>query len=304
MPQPRDPDRPIEIDGVTLTHPDKVLWPDTGHTKRDLADYYRAVAPYLLPFLDRRALTLRTYPRGVDQPGIWLQHVPKTRPAWVPTWHDVGESTGRPIEHVVGGDWRTLFWLVQHNAVEVHAWLSRTDRPDRPDFAVIDLDPSVASSFGDVVAAARLFKTALDRAGLAGFPKLTGSSGLHLFIPLNRRLDSDDVRARVQALCRRVVAAAPELVTTDARVADRGARVFLDYAQNSRGRTTVAPYSVRPRPGAPVAAPIRWEELDDPDLRPDRWTIATLPARLAAVGDLVAPMLASRQSLPKSWPPL
>jgi bifunctional non-homologous end joining protein LigD len=292
---------PIELGGVTLTHPDKVIWPEDGYTKRDLAEYYRGVAPFLLPFLDRRALTLRTYPRGIGSAGFYLQDAPAGRPEWLPTWRHFAESTGRTVEHVVGGDLRTLLWLVQYNAVEVHAWLSRIDRPDEPDFAVIDLDPSAATPFGDVVAAARLFKAELDRAGLAGFPKLTGSSGIHLFVPLARGPGFDVARARVQALCRRVEAAAPELVTTNPTIADRGTRVFADYAQNSRGRTTVAPYSVRARPGAPVAAPLRWEELDDPELRPDRWTIRTLPARIGEVGDPVGPMLARRQALPESW---
>ena len=298
----RDASRePIEIGGVTLTHSDKVLWPDDGYTKRDLAEYYRAVAPYLLPFLDRRALTIRPYPRGIQAPGFYLQDAPKGRPDWLPTWGDFAESTSRTVEHIVGGDPRTLLWLVQYNTIEVHSWLSRIDRPDEPDFAVIDLDPSAATPFGDIVAAARLFKAELDRAGLAAFPKLTGSSGIHLFIPLDRGPNFDAVRARVQALCRQVEAATPELVTTDPTIANRGTRVFADYAQNSRGRTTVAPYSVRPKTGAPVAAPLRWEDLDDPELRPDRWTIRTMPARIDEVGDLVAPMLACRQALPGTW---
>ena len=298
----RDPGGdPIEIGGVTITHPDKVLWPDHGYTKRDLAEYYLAVGPYLLPYLERRALTLRPYPRGIEADGFYLQDAPAGRPAWLPTWRDVATSTGRPVDHVVGGDLRTLLWLAQYNAIEVHAWLSRIDRPDEPDVAVIDLDPSEATPFGDVVTAARLFKAELDRAGLAGFPKLTGSSGIHLFIPLAGGPGFDVVRARVQALCRRVEAIAPELVTTDPTIADRGTRVFADYAQNSRGRTTVAPYSVRPKPGAPVAAPLRWADLDDPALRPDRWTIETMPARIEEVGDLVGPMLTCRQTLPEVW---
>ena len=291
-------DAPIEVGGVTLTHPGKVLWPDSGYTKHDLAEYYRTVSPYLLPFVGRRALTLRTYPRGIAEPGVWLQHAPRMRPDWLPTWRDVAESTGRPIDHIVGGELRSLLWLVQYNAVEVHAWLSRTDRPDAPDFAVVDLDPSEATPFADVVAAARLFKTELERVNLEGFPKVTGSSGIHLFVPLERGPSFDVVREWIHKLARRVEATAPELVTTDPHVADRGTRIFADYAQNSRGRTTVAPYSVRPKPGAPVAAPIRWEELDDPELRPDRWTIRTMPERIAAVGDLAAPLLACRQRLP------
>ena len=301
---PRRADRddpPVELDGVTLTHPSKVLWPDVGVTKLELAEYYRAVAPYLVPFMRDRALTLRPYPRGIAAPGYYLQDAPKGLPGWVATWKDVATSVGRTVEHVVGGDERTLLWLTQYNAIEVHTWLSRTDRPDAPDFAVVDLDPSDATPFEQVTQAARLFGEAFERAGIQGYPKVTGSSGIHVYVPLARGPGFDAVRASLHALCVQIEARAPELVTTDPTIADRGDRVFLDYAQNSRGRTTVAPYSVRPKPGAPVAAPIRWEELDDPDLRPNRWSIRDMPARLEAVGDLAGPMLACRQHLPEVW---
>lgn len=301
MPRRADDDPPVELDGVTLTHPRKVLWPDAGLTKLDLAEYYRTVAAYLVPFMRDRALTLRPYPRGITVAGYYLQDAPKGRPEWVRTWEDVATSVGRTVEHMVAGDERTLLWLAQYNAIEVHTWLSRIDRPDAPDFAVVDLDPSDATPFGHVTQAARLFKAAFDRAGVQGFPKVTGSSGIHVYVPLERGPSFDDVRAALHALCVRIEARAPELVTTDPDIADRGDRVFLDYAQNSRGRTTVAPYSVRPRPGAPVAAPIRWEELDDPDLRANRWSIRDMPARLEAVGDLAGPMLQCRQRLPDAW---
>ena len=295
-------DPPVELDGVALTHPRKVLWPDAKVTKLELAEYYRAVAPYLVPFMRGRALTLRPYPRGIVQPGYYLQDAPKGMPEWVRTWEDVATSVGRTVEHIVGGDARTLLWLAQYNAIEVHTWLSRIDRPDAPDFAVVDLDPSDATPFEHVRHAARLFGEAFDRAGIRGFPKVSGSSGIHVYVPIERGPGFDDVRAAMHALCVQIEAKAPELVTTDPTIKDRGGRVFLDYAQNSRGRTTVAPYSARPKPGAPVAAPIRWEELDDPDLRPNRWSIRDMPARLEAVGDLVGPMLECRQRLPKSWP--
>ena len=301
---PRRADRddpPVELEGVTLTHPRKVLWPDVGVTKLELAEYYRTVAPYLVPFMRDRALTLRPYPRGIGAPGYYVQDAPKGRPDWVRTWEDVATSVGRTVEHLVGGDERTLLWLAQHNAIEVHTWLSRTDRPDAPDFAVVDLDPSDATPFADVTRAARLFKDRFDRSGVRGFPKVTGSSGLHVYVPLERGPGFDAVRESMHALCVLIERRAPALVTTDPTIADRGDRVFLDYAQNSRGRTTVAPYSVRPKPGAPVAAPIRWEELDDPGLRPDRWSIRDMPARLAAVGDLVGPLLRCRQRLPDRW---
>ena len=292
---------PVELDGVTLTHPRKVLWPDVGVTKLELAEYYRVVAPYLVPFMRDRALTLRPYPRGIEAPGYYVQDAPKGLPEWVRTWADVATSVGRTVEHIVGGDERTLLWLAQYNAIEVHTWLSRIDRPDEPDFAVVDLDPSEATPFEHVAQAARLFKAAFDRAGVRGFPKVTGSSGIHVYVPLVRGPGFNVVRASMHALCLQIEAAALKLVTTDPTIADRGDRVFLDYAQNSRGRTTVAPYSVRPKPGAPVAAPIRWEELDDPELRPNRWSIRDMAARLDAVGDLAGRMLECRQRLPETW---
>lgn len=300
MPGRRDDphDRPLEFEGVAVTHPRKVLWPEDGYTKGDLVEYYRLVAPYLLPYLDQRALTLRLYPRGIGAPGFYLQDAPERRPTWLPTWRDRAASTDRPLDHIVGGDVRTLLWLLQYNAIEIHAWLSRIDRPDEPDFAVVDLDPSEATPWGDVVAATRLFRDELGRAGLVGFPKLTGSSGIHLFVPIARGPRFDDVRAWMRDLARRVEARAPELVTTDPHRANRGARVFADYAQNSRGRTTVAPYSVRARARAPVAAPLHWDDLEDPELRPDRWTIETTPSRIADIGDLLAPLLARQQALP------
>jgi bifunctional non-homologous end joining protein LigD len=288
----------MHVGGVTLTHPDKVLWPAQGYTKRDLAAYYRSVAPFLLPFMRDRALTLRPFPRGVAAPGYYLQDAPKAAPDWLPTWRDIAPSTGRPVDHIVGGDERTLIWLVQYNAIEVHTWLSRIDRPDEPDFAVVDLDPGDRTPFSNVIQVARRFKAELDEVGLAGFPKLTGSSGIHIFVPLERGPSFDEVREWMHRLALRVEDGAPHLVTTDPRIAGRGDRVFLDYAQNSRGRTTVAPYSVRPRPEAPVATPLRWEDLDDPDLRSNRWTIKTMAALVREVGDLVAPMLACKQRMP------
>lgn len=294
-------DAPIEIEGVALTHPSKVLWPDATLTKRDLAEFYRTVAPFLVPYVRDRPLTLRVYPRGIGADGYFMQGAPRGRPDWLRTWDDVATTVGRTVEHVVGDDARTLLWLAQYNAIEVHAWLSRVDRPDQPDFAVIDLDPSEATPFLQVVRAARLFGEAFERVGLRGFPKVTGSSGIHIFVPIERGPSFDEVRESLHALCVLLEGRAPELVTTTTSIAERGDRVFLDYAQNSRGRTTVAPYSVRPKPGAPVAAPIGWEELADRRLAPDRWTIRTLPRRLKKVGDLVGPMLGCRQRLPRRW---
>ncbi len=288
----------VEIAGVAITHPDKVLWPDAGVTKLELARYYERLWPVLQRYVAARPLTLRPFPRGITGGSYYLKNAPAQAPAWLPTWTDVPASTGRPVRFVVGGELRTQIWCVQYNAIEVHPWLSRIDAPDLPDWAVVDLDPGERTPFALVVRAAKAVGRELARQGLAGYPKLSGSSGIHVYLPLERVHSFEAVRAWMHALAERLCAAAPETLTLDYDVADRHDLVLIDYAQNARGKNTVAPYSVRPKPGAPVSAPIRWEELDDPDLRPGRWTLRTLPARLEQIGDLFAPALERPQRLP------
>ena len=290
----------VSVHGVRISHPDKLLWPTEGITKLDLVRYYERVAPSLLRYARHRPLTLRPFPRGVDQPGFYLHDAPKGRPAWLKTVRDVPQSTGKAIDFVVLNDVRTLIWMAQFNAVEVHAWLSRTDRPDRPDWAVVDLDPADDTPWPRLARAAQVVHRRLEAAGLRAFAKLSGQSGLHILVPLARVHDYAAVRAFFERLARRLCADQPDLLTVDYQTAQRGGRILIDYAQNSYGKTTVAPYSVRPRPGAPVAAPIDWSELDDPELRPDRWTLRTLPERLDRVGDLLAPALRLHQRLPRT----
>jgi bifunctional non-homologous end joining protein LigD len=288
----------VEVAGVPVTHPDKLLWPDEGITKLELVRYYERLGPTILRYVADRPLTLRPFPRGIGGPSYYMKNAPEQRPDWVVTWEDTAESTGRPVHFVVAPDVRTLVWCAQYNAVEVHPWLSRVDRPDVPDWAVVDLDPGERTPFALVVRAARAFKRALDRHGLRGYPKLSGSSGMHVYLPLERVHPFDAVRDFMHRLAEQACASEPDTMTLDYAVADRHDLVLVDYAQNARGKSTVAPYSVRPKPGAPVSAPIRWEELDDPDLRPDRWTRRTLPKRLERVGDLYASALEHPQRLP------
>lgn len=290
---------PLVVEGVRITHPEKVLWPSDGYTKRDLLDYYLEVAPCVAPLIAERPLTLRTFPQGINRPGFFRKHAPKGRPRWLQTWTDVAESTGEPVEFVVGHGLRTLIWLVQFNVIELHPWLSRIDRPNNPDLAVIDLDPDEDTPFERVIEAAQLFGEALEARDLESLPKLTGSRGIHIMVPLDRSLSFDHVRDWVHDLARVLVRARPDLLTLSMARAERGGRILVDYAQNARGKNTVAAYSARARPGAPVAAPLTWEELERPGLRPNQWTIKTLPDRLAHVGDLMGPLMAVRQRLPE-----
>jgi bifunctional non-homologous end joining protein LigD len=300
------------VEGVRISHPDKLLWPADGITKLDLARYYEGIAPTMLPYVVQRPLTLRPFPRGIDRPGFYLKDAPKGTPGWLTTFRDVAESTGAPVDFVVATDARTLVWQAQFNAVEVHPWLSRIDRPDLPDWAVVDLDPpdlapgpsgppgapAAAAGPAAIARAAALVREHLAARGLQSFPKLTGQTGIHVLVPLARTHPFDHVRRFFAGLADALCAAHPDLLTRDYSVAQRGGRILIDYAQNARGKTTVAPYSVRPKPGAPVAVPLTWDELADPAFWRDRWTLRTVFDRLEHVGDPLAPALGLAQRLP------
>jgi len=192
----------------------------------------------------------------------------------------------------------TLAWLAQEGAIELHPWTSRTKAPDRPTFALIDIDPGTHTTFEEILVLARLFRTALQHLGVIGLPKVSGKRGVQIWVPVEASYSFEQTRDWVEQLSRAVGQMVPELVSWEWSKRDRAGRARLDFTQNAINRTLVAPYSARPSPGAPVSAPITWDELDDPDLAPDRWTIASLPARLKAVGDLFAPALSEAQKLP------
>jgi bifunctional non-homologous end joining protein LigD len=201
---------------------------------------------------------------------------------------------------VVADGLATLCWLANQAAFELHAWTSTCARPDRPTFALIDIDPGTATTWDETLTLARLFRTALGHLGVLGVPKTTGSRGLQVWIPLQRdRYTFDETTAWVESLSRAIGATVPDLVSWEWTKTERGGRARLDYTQNASNRTLVAPYAVRPRPGAPVSMPITWDELDDPDLRSDRWTIRDATERVARVGDLFARAQAEAQELPR-----
>jgi bifunctional non-homologous end joining protein LigD len=286
---------------LRVTNLDKVLFPPRGTepplTKRDLLRYHASVASVLVPYLAGRGTTVQRFPNGVAAKGFWQKDLPGHAPAWVGRWTYHHREEG-PKDYVVVEEPATLAWLAQEGAVELHPWTSRTDAPDKPTFALIDIDPGESTTFEEVLVLARLFRTALEHLGVRAAPKVTGKRGIQVWIPIERRYSFDETRDWVEGVSRAVGGTVPDLVSWEwAKTARRG-RARLDFTQNAINKTLVAPYSPRPSPGAPVSAPIRWEELDDPELSPDRWTIMTLPARLAEVGDLFAPTLGPGQRLP------
>jgi bifunctional non-homologous end joining protein LigD len=285
-----------EIAGRTLrlTNLDKLLWPE-GISKRDMIAYYVRMAPVLLPHLRDRPLGMQVFPDGIGGKHFWRKRIPEHAPDWIRTWEWRGETE---VTYIVVEETATLAWLANSAVIDLHPWHSRIDAPEKPDWAVFDLDPFPPATFEDVVLVARLVKAALDHYGLHSEPKLSGQTGLQIYVPIRRGPDYATVRAWVEDVSRAIGQVIPDKISWEWEVARRTGRLRLDYTQNVLGKTLAAPYSLRPAPGAPVSAPIRWEELDDPALRPDRYTMATIEARLAEVGDLFAPVLDGGQDLP------
>jgi len=287
---------------LALTNLDKVLFPGRGRarpvTKRELIRYYATVAPVLLPYLAQRPLNLNRFPDGVDHKGFWQKSAPKYTPEWIPRWHNDDADAGEAEAYLVADSPPALAWLANHAAVELHAWTSRFPDVEQPTYALVDIDPGESTTWDELLTLARLHRTALDHLGVRGYPKMSGQRGLQVWIPIAVGPTYRETRAWVERLSRTIADVAGDLVSNEWEKKERGGRARLDYTQNVRNKTLVAPYSVRASAGAPVSMPITWDELDDRKLRSDKWTIRDVAARLADVGDLMAPMLTDTQVLP------
>lgn len=270
----------IEIAGVRLTHPDRVLYPEQGLTKADLARFYVDIAEHVLPHLRERPLSLLRCPRGKARKCFFQKHMDETLPPGLGRV-SVPEKNGR-AEYVVVEDIAGLVGLVQLGVLELHPWGSRTDRLEQPDMMTFDLDPDPGLDFTDVIAAAREVRALLLELGLTSFVKTTGGKGLHVVVPLTRRASWDEVKTFARALAGRLSVAAPARYTDSIRKAQRQGRIFIDYLRNGRGATAVAAYTTRARTGAPVATPLRWDELGR--LRSGaQYDVGNLRRRLAAL---------------------
>ncbi len=286
----------LEVEGkrIKLTNLEKVLFPEDGYTKADLIRYYTEVSPYLVPWLRDRPLTLKPFPDGIHGTHFYQKNKPGFTPEWIKSWTDPREPENA---YVLANDMATLVWMANYTAIEIHPRLARADEPEKPDNVMIDLDPAEGATWDDVKEVARAVKEVLDDLGLVGFPKTTGSRGIHVLVPIARRYTFDESRAfalRVGQLTREKL---PKLVTLEFSKAKRRG-IYIDYLQNTRAKSTAGPYSVRPIRRAPVSAPLRWDEIASLG-RPDAFTMMNMSARLEAVGDLLGPSLALAQKLPK-----
>jgi bifunctional non-homologous end joining protein LigD len=268
---------------VEITHPDKVLFPSDGITKGDLADYYERVSDWMLPHVRERPISMQRFPDGIEGKGFFHKDIPDYFPKWLRRV-EVPKSGGT-VTHVYACDAAALVYLVGQNTITPHVWLTRADRLWQPDRMVIDLDPPPGSDFNAVRRAARRTGELLDELDFTPFAQVTGSKGIHVWTPLRRRCGSDEVRAFARDVGRVLAARYPGELTTEFRKEKRDGRILVDTARNTYAQTAVPPYAVRPRPGAPVATPIEWDELSDSKLRPDRWNVTNVLRRVTAKGD-------------------
>jgi bifunctional non-homologous end joining protein LigD len=288
---------------LALSNLDKLYWPDEGITKGDLIDYYRAVAPVLVPHLKSRPFTMRRYPDGITGKAFFQKDAPSHMPEWIPTFSALVSTRERGggkkrVNFPLVNDELALLWMANMGCIDMNTWYSRIDKPDRPDFVLFDLDPTPEVPWAQTFEVALLVKELLDGLGLASFPKTSGGKGFHILVPLDRRSNYEDSRAFAELVAGTIARTHPELATTQwAKARRRG--VLIDANQNGEGKTIASAYSVRPRPGAPVSTPLRWKEVG-PDLDPAAFTMAAVLARLERHGDLYAGLLTTRQSLKKA----
>lgn len=262
---------------IDISHPGKVMFPEAGLTKLDLARHYERVAALMVPLVRDHPVAMHAFPGGVARPGYYMKEVPEHFPDWVR--RVTVAKHGGTVTHVLANDAATLVYLANQNCITPHIWTARADRVREPDRVVFDLDPP-GTRFADVRAAARTLGDILRDLGLTPFAMTTGSRGLHVTVPLRRGADYEDVRAFSRRVAGELAEHDPKRLTTEVRKAKRDERIFIDTGRNAYAQHAVAPYAVRPRPTAPVAAPLRWDELSDRRLRPDRWTITTIAKRL------------------------
>jgi bifunctional non-homologous end joining protein LigD len=287
------------VTDLRLTSAERVLFPDDGITKGDLFAYYRAVAPALVPHLRDRPFTLKRYPHGIDGEVYFQKQLPRGAPSWIRTRRFTThprEGGSREVDFALVDSPDAVLWAVQMNCIDMNAWYSRVDHPDRPDYVVFDLDPpDEPDGFEKAIEVARLVGELLDEVGLPGYPKTSGADGIHVLAPVKRRSTYKDTYAFAETAGRLLERRHPGLVTTEWLKRKRTG-VLLDHRQNGWGKTIASVYSVRPRPGAPVSTPLRWEELR-PGMRPGDFPMPVALDRLERHGDLYAPVLEEPRAL-------
>jgi bifunctional non-homologous end joining protein LigD len=275
---------------VTLTHLTKIFWSDSGITKRDLLQYYADISPVLLPHLANRAMVMKRYPDGANGKFFFQKRAPAPRPKWVPIC-EIRHPSANLVDFPVIQDLAGLLWVVNLGCIDLNPWYARCDDVDRPDYLHFDLDPTPGADFGRVCETAIAVREALLERKIPSYPKTTGSRGIHVYIPIVRGPLQKQVWTFAKSLAKELAERHPDLITAEYRVAKRPPNhVLVDYNQNAWGRTLASVYSVRPKPRAPVSAPVTWEEIERV-IEIEDFRLDNMPARVKTVGDLFHPLL-------------
>jgi bifunctional non-homologous end joining protein LigD len=280
-----------------ITHPEKVLFPDEGITKGELAAYYETIAPIMLPHIRQRPVTMERYPAGIGEAGFFHKDVSKGFPEWLERVEV--PKKGGTVHHPIVADTRSLLWLANQNCITPHVWTSRLPNLYQPDICVFDLDPSEEAP--DILRAAALgLRDLLNELDLTSWVKTSGSKGFHIVVPLDGKAGFDEVAAFAHSVGTILVKRDPEHLTQEFSKADRGGRILVDTGRNGYSATFAAAYAVRARPGAPVSAPCRWDEVERGDVGPRTFTLRTMAGRITEVGDLWAEMREHGRSLQRA----
>ena len=283
---------------IQVSHLQKVYWPETGFTKGDVLEYYRQIAPVLLPYLKDRPVTLRMYPQGVEETSYYLRDCPADAPTWLRRVTYQPKTVNHPVQLPLIDTAAGLLWFANQGAIEVHLWGSRTQDLTQPDLAIFDLDAGSTATFEAIREAALQLHDALAQAGVRGYPKTSGRGGLHVFVPLAPGSTFERVRRWVKAAGNKLASNYPNLIAPARGATHEGGRVTVDYAQNSIGRNTAAPYTLRAHPDHPtVSTPLTWEELEAGSMHPATFTPQVVLERLRRMGDLFIPVLQADQRI-------
>jgi len=283
---------------MQITHPEKILFPNDGITKGELASYYEAIAPVMLPHLRRRPITMERFHRGIAAPGFFQKDVSKGFPEWLERVEV--PKHGGTVHHPIANDKRSLLWLANQNSITIHVWPSRTPNLYQPDVCVFDLDPMKEDDFDSLRAAALHVRDLLAELGLPSWVKTSGSKGFHIAVPLDGKADFGTVARFAHRVGRILVERDPQHLTQEFSKVDRGGRILVDTGRNGYSATFASAYTVRAKAGAPISAPCSWEEVERGEVHPKSFTLRTMATRVAEVGDLWSGLLRSKRSLRKA----
>lgn len=277
---------------------DKLYWPDEKITKGDLIRYYEAIAPFILPYLKNRPLSLKRNPNGIKDEGFYHKDAGDIAPSWIKTANIHSESSDKIIHYLVCNNVRSLLFIANLGCIEMNPWNSVTSKLNHPDYLVLDIDPSDKNTFEQVIEVALVIKDILDRTKLTGYCKTSGASGLHVYLPCHRKYDYDHVRDFAKILATLVHEQMPSITTLERSLAKRKKNhIYIDYLQNSRGQTLASAYSARPKPGATVSTPLDWKEVKN-GLHPSLFTIKNIQKRVEKKGDLFKGVLEKGINMP------